>query len=361
MGNNSPVADPVSLSVLPNREYPRVSVILPSLNAEDFIAQCLDSLVLNDYPRDRLEVLCIDGMSTDRTRQIIRSYSERHAWIRLVDNPNKIIPTGLNIGLHEAKGEVILRVIAHSVYERRYISQCVDCLERYDADIVGGVWIIVPREQTWVGRAIAMALSHPFGAGNGYYKSGVVREPRLVDVVGIGCWKRGLSERIGSFNENLARSEDVEFNARVRRAGGRILLVPSISSHYFARARLGEFARHNCVNGFWITYPLKFVRSPFSWRHWAPLIFVATVMGLAIIGAAAPAFLSGFLLVLGMYASMSIVCSVYLAIRETNVRYVFILPVVFFLLHVPYGLGSMWGLLRVIPDGQFWLRRFTRK
>ena len=159
-----------------------VSIIIPCRNEEKFISKCLDSIVAQDYPKDKLEVLVIDGMSKDRTRQIVNEYSKKHSFIKILENPKRITPCALNIGIKNAKGGTIMRMDAHTTYEKNYVSKCIKYLKEYNADNVGGIWKIVPRQDTLVGKAITFSLSHPFGIGNAYYRY-VSKDLRWVDTV----------------------------------------------------------------------------------------------------------------------------------------------------------------------------------
>ncbi len=145
-------------------DLPLVSVIIPCRNEEKYICQCLDSIIANDYPKDKIEVLIVDGMSEDGTRKVLKHYAQRYPFMRVLDNSKKITPVALNIGIKNAEGEIIVRMDAHNTYEEKYISKCVESLHKYDADNVGGIWIIVPRGNGLIGKAIALALSNPFGA-----------------------------------------------------------------------------------------------------------------------------------------------------------------------------------------------------
>lgn len=194
---------------------PLVTIIVPCLNEREFIGACLDSVIANDYPKDRLEILVIDGMSDDGTRAIVEEYAQRHPSIRMVDNPDKIKPRALNIGIQEARGGIIIRMDAHALYEPDYISKSVHYLEEYDADNVGGIRMTLPRSSSRMARAIAHAISHPFAAGNATYRTGA-KEIKWVGTVFGGCYRREVFDRIGLFNEALIRGQDREFNVRLR-------------------------------------------------------------------------------------------------------------------------------------------------
>ena len=336
-----------------------VSIIIPCRNEEKFIGKCLDSIIVNDYPKDKVEVLVVDGMSEDGTRALVQRYIQRYPFIRLLDNHKKIIPTAMNIGIKNAGGEIIMKIDSHSTYERDYISKCVRYLNEYNADNVGGIIIALPRNNTIMGKAIVLTLSCPFGVGNSYFRIGTGSEsPMWSDTAFSGCYRREVFDRIGLYDENIARSEDIAINSRLRRSGGKILLVPEIVSYYYARSKFGEFCKHNFDNGFWITYPLKYSRVLFSWRHLVPLVFVSSLIGSAALSVFSQIFLWLFLFILGSYALTNVYFSIKITAQEKDFRYLFAMPLTFAALHIGYGMGSLWGLLKVIISGQFWKKRF---
>jgi glycosyltransferase involved in cell wall biosynthesis len=330
---------------------PVVSVIIPARNEEDYIEQCLDSVLDNDYPREKLDIAVVDGMSEDKTREIVAEYSAKHKFIKCMENPERIAPTALNIGIKNAVGDVIIRMDAHNLYESDYISKCVKYLGETDADNVGGIWITIPGKNTAMARAIAFVLSSPFGVGNAYFRIGSTR-PRYVDTVPFGCYKREVFENVGFFNEELVRNQDIEFNARLRKHGGKILLVPEIKSYYHARPTLWKLCSQNWRNGVWNIYLTRIVPRALSTRHLIPLLFVLGLLGCLAISLFFRLGVIPLMLICGSYLLTSLVFSVRIGLRQ-GVRYIPILPVVFFSLHFSYGSGMLWGI--------FTVRRFMRK
>jgi glycosyltransferase involved in cell wall biosynthesis len=221
---------------------PYLSIILPCRNEVKHISTCLASIAASDFPKDELELLVVDGQSDDGTREIVLEFGKSHPWIRLLDNGLKITPAGMNIGIRSAKGRIVMRMDAHSVYPSDYISKVVSWLTKTNADNVGGVCITQPANPTSKAWAIALALSHPWGVGNSHFRIGAA-EPMWVDTVPFGCYKREVFEKIGLFNEALVRNQDDEFNHRLIKHGGRILLVPEIISFYTARESFGQVWR----------------------------------------------------------------------------------------------------------------------
>jgi glycosyltransferase involved in cell wall biosynthesis len=327
---------------------PRISIVVPCRNEAATIVACLESLAANDYPKERVECLVVDGGSTDGTAELIENLARTHPWIRLLRNPARITPVSLNIGIRRAVGDVILRIDAHATYPTDYIAQCVRGLDEHHADNVGGIIRTIPGGGKPIARAIARALSHPFGIGNSWFRIGV-EEPREADTVPFGCFRRSVFDRVGLFDERLSRSQDMEFNLRLRRAHGRIVLVPRIVSNYISRPTLQAFFRHNFLNGIWAIYPLKFVRAPFSVRHYIPLC--VTLLGL--LAALALPFqpLLALLALSGLglpYLALSFLFAARAARREREPHYLITLPLAFAALHLGYGLGSVVGLVKVL-------------
>jgi len=321
----------------------KVSIVIPCRKEEKFIGKCLDSILANDYPNDRLEILVVDGMSEDGTRRTVESYGRNYAFIRLLDNPKKITPAALNIGIANATGEIIMRMDAHSTYPPNYISGLVGWLEKTQADNVGGVWATVPATQTFMAEAIALALSHPFGVGNAYFRIGV-KEPRWVDTVPFGCYRREVFERVGMFDEELVRNQDDEFNLRLIRQGGRILLIPEIVSHYHARESLPKLWRMYYQYGYFKPLVARKVGGVMTIRQVIPAVFV---LSLLVSGALAPWTVYGGWALRALvfaYVAADLGSSICVGFQR-RVRCALAIPVVFPVLHLSYGLGFLKGTL----------------
>jgi glycosyltransferase involved in cell wall biosynthesis len=335
-------------------EVPFVSAIVPCRNEEDFIGKCIDSLIDCDYPKEYLEILIVDGMSTDETRQIIENYVQRNAFVHLLDNPKKILASAWNIGIRQSKGAIIMGLNAHAVFVPKYISLCVKYLREYKADYVGGRIRSLPREETLLGKSITFAVSHPFGVGNSYFRIGTPK-PRWSDTAAFGGFRREIFDCIGLYNEELVRSQDIEFHYRLRKAGGKILLVPEMISDYFIRSKFNfSFIQYNFGNGYWVTYPLRYVENVVSWRHLIPMGFVTALLGSALITPLVTPAIWLSLSIAGSYAIADILAAFDIARKEKDVRYLMTMPVVFAALHLSYGLGSLVGIARAIVFKKFW-------
>ncbi len=326
-----------------------ISIIIPCRNEEKFIGKCLDSILEQDYPKERIEILVIDGISEDKTREIIKKFqtTKPKLQIRLLDNPRKFTSFAFNVGIKEAGGDIIILMGAHASYEKDYISKCVRFLKEYDADNVGGAMITLPWENTIAAKAIAFTLSNSFGVGGSTFRKGS-KGPKWVDTVFGGCYKREVFNKIGLFNEILIRNQDLEFNLRLRKAGGKILLAPDIVNYYYPKSNFREFFAHNFKDGFWVTNPLMFGIKAFGWRHLMPLFFVLGLIGTAILAIFSLFFFWLFLLIVVSYLLASFYFSVKIVVKEKDFRYLFLMPIAFACRHIGYGLGSILGLGKLL-------------
>jgi glycosyltransferase involved in cell wall biosynthesis/phosphatidylglycerophosphate synthase len=326
---------------------PNLSVIIPCYNEEKYIGKCLESLLANSYPQDRLEIWVVDGMSTDHTRAIVRQYQEKYRFIHLADNAERHIPAGLNIGIRNAKGEIIIRVDAHSTYAQDYLEKCATYLLEYDLDNAGGVLTTMPGADTNLARCIALVLSSRFGVGGSHFRVGV-DAPRQVDTLAFGCFRKATLEAVGGFDESLLRNEDIDINFRIKSRGGRVMIFPDIHGYYYAKPNFFLFVRHNFSNGIWVTYPIVLGKQRLSLRHWVPFLFL---MGLffcvGVLWINPPLAWIGFAVILVPYGLVSLYESFKIAARARWV-YLFYLPWMFFALHVSYGGGSLAGIFKIV-------------
>jgi glycosyltransferase involved in cell wall biosynthesis len=322
---------------------PSLTVVVPCRNERDYISQCLDSILSQDYPRDRIaQILVVDGQSDDGTREIVERYVRRNPTVRLVDNPRRIPAAALNIGIQAAEGEVVVRLDAHATYPATYLSRLVPALEAHGADNVGGVISTVPANDSAIARAIAVALSHPFGVGDSYFRIGTT-EPRWVDTIAFFCCRREVLERLGGFDEELARGEDCEFNFRLRDKGGRVLLVPGVEARYYARRTLKQLAQMLYQYGYFKALLMRKMGRVLSLRQFVPSGFVVALLGSAILSLWVPLARLPFALVAGAYVLALVLSSVH-AGRTQGIRTMAVLPVAFAFMHFSYGIGFLKGI-----------------
>jgi succinoglycan biosynthesis protein ExoA len=260
---------------------PFVSIIVPCYNEEKTIHHLLHAVLAQTYPRAQTELIISDGMSTDRTRQVITDFQRGHADfnIRVIENIARTIPSGLNQAIRHARGELIIRMDAHSIPIREYVERCVAAHQSGKGDNVGGVWEIRPGEDTWMAESISFAAAHPLGVGDAMYR--LDAKEGAVDTVPFGSFRRALIDRIGPFDEKLLANEDYEFNTRVRESGGAVWLDPSIRSVYFSRSTLAKLASQYWRYGFWKWRMLQRYPHTLRWRQALPPVFV---LGLIVLG-----------------------------------------------------------------------------
>lgn len=324
---------------------PTVSLLIPCRNEEAFIEKLLQSIENQDYPKDKLEALIIDGESTDRTKSIVQSWCERHINIKLLNNPHRHVPQAMNLGIAKSVGEVILRLDAHSKYPENYCSKLVHYLYELKADNVGACWITATLNDNPQCKAIRAVLSHPFGVGNSYFRIGA-GSPKKVDTVPFGCYKRELLEKIGGYNEALIRNQDIELNKRIIARKGSIYLVPEVTCTYFAREKYKDLAINNFRNGMWnilTVYITKDV-STLSLRHFVPLCFVLSLI-LPLLFTPVNLWF-GAIAALSLLAYLFIIISVSFRLRMHGVNF-FYAALTFFVLHFSYGVGSIAGIFRI--------------
>jgi glycosyltransferase involved in cell wall biosynthesis len=324
-----------------------VSVVIPCRNEERFIGGCLTSLLANTYPQRSVEILVVDGLSTDRTCEIVREVSSSYPRVRLLANPSGRTAAGFNIGVRASTAPIVLRFDAHSQCAPDYLETLVGGLDAYRADNVGGVFVTRPRRDTGLGRAIALSLSHPLGVGNSAFRIGA-EQPREVDTVPFGCWRREVFDRIGLLDEGLIRNQDLEFNQRLRKAGGRIVLIPQARVIYYARSGFLEHWRNAAENGFWITYSWLTRGSGYSVRHFVPGIFVLGLLGAVVLALGGrPWPIAGVALV---YLTAVGAASLQIGRRTGDWKAAALLPAALLALHVSYGLGSLKGIAAGLFD-----------
>lgn len=332
-------------------QMPRVSVLIPCYNERHRIRRCLDSLLDNDYPEDRIELVVIDGGSDDGSRTVVEELAHAHPNLRMIDNPERQKPQGLNLGIRATDSDVVVRADAHAWYPPNYVRRLVEDLERFAADNTGGV------RETYVGgdrlaRAIGLAISHRFAAGDAHYRTGTDRV-RSVETVFGGCYRREVFDRIGLFNEHLVRTQDRELNRRLLAVGGKIVLDPEVRCLYFPRGELGEYWRWTWEGAFWLFYARRFTAIPMvSWRNLVPLAFVlwhvvACALGGVSLGvagiAAAP---------IAVYWLCNLAISLAAARRHGDLGVAPYLVLVFAMTHFAYGLASLRGLLAGLLAGR---------
>lgn len=330
-----------------------LSVICPIYNEEKYIPQFLDSILQQDYPKDDLEILLVDGMSKDRTRDIISEYAAKYPCLRLVDNPQQTVPYAMNNGIKNAKGEIIIRLDAHAEYPSNYFSVLVKKLNELEgAENVGGVCITLPCNETTVATAIAECLSNKFGMGNSYFRVGA-KEVMSVDTVPFGCFRKTLFDKVGLYDTDMIRNQDDELNGRIIKNGGKIYLLPELEIRYFARDKISKVRKMFYQYGLYKPLGNKKLGSPATIRQFFPLLFVLGLVFGLIICIVFPVlwpFYTAIILLhllIGMYEGIK-------SSKRTGCKgCILIMPYIFMNMHVCYGIGYLKGMYNLAFNKSF--------
>jgi succinoglycan biosynthesis protein ExoA len=327
----------------------RVSVVVPCRNEIRHIHAFLDSVFSQELGQIEMEVLVADGMSDDGTRRVLDEYEERFAALRVLDNPGQIVSTGLNRAIRESKGEIIVRMDAHTIYAPDYVRCCVETLHETNADNVGGPALTLA--DGYIAQAIAHAFHTPFACGGAKY-----RNPRYegsVDTVTYGCWRKSTLERLGMFDEKLVRTEDLELNVRIVSRGGTVWQSPRIISWYWPRSSLSGLFWQYFQYGFWRVAVTRKHGWFKSLRNLVPgsglLIGIVLLLGVAAASFGGfvrcrEIFLADWVALVFLYFTASFASAFSVAKRE-GWRFLPVLPIVFATYHLSYGSGFLLALL----------------
>jgi succinoglycan biosynthesis protein ExoA len=319
-----------------------VSFIMPVRNEEEYIRASLQSLVDQSYPTSECEIIVVDGRSSDRTREIVEEICERNPQVRRLDNPRGIVSTAMNIGIRAARGEVIIRVDGHNVYPRDYAANCVKCLEKTGADNVGGPWLTMAADESFSARLVAAILSSPFGVGNSRFRTS--HQEGFVDTVPFGAFRRETFDWVGIYNEKLVRNQDNELNARIRKAGGRIYLTPTLTTHYHPVKNFPSLLKYAFKTSQWHIFTLRENWKSMSLRHLAPAMFLLLLLLLVSVSLASA--IARWLLISTM--CVYVLAGFYSSLRaktQDDWKLSLFQPFASFCFHMAYGAGTLFGLV----------------
>jgi glycosyltransferase involved in cell wall biosynthesis len=334
------MGDPVA--ALPR--IPLVSVVIPMRDEARYIGDCVRSVLEQNYPRDRLEVIVADGCSADGSAEIVRGIGSKHSNLTVCDNPRRTTSFGLNEGIRRARGDLIVILGSHSTVPEGFIEENVRALRDSGAEAAGGVIEAVAEND--VGRAIAAAVSSRFGVGDIPFRQS--NEASFVDTIAFAAYRRGVFEEIGLFDEELVRNQDDELNYRLRKTGGRLFLTPRIRSRYFSRPTFRGLWRQYFLYGLWKVRVFQKHARVMRPRHFVPAASVAAGLGALVAGVFDCRMLIGAAALAVAYALGVAAASVAIA-RRLGWRYLPSLAIAFPILHFSYGLGFLVGLVRFLP------------
>ena len=323
---------------------PKISVLIPAYNEERYIGACLDSVIANDYPKEKMEVFVIDGMSGDGTRGIVEIYADTYPFIKLIDNPERYVPFALNRGIEVSSGDYIVRLDAHSSFPDNYLSKLIEGHEKLEADNIGAVCRTGVKERTPVSLAVKTVMADPFGVGNSYFRTGV-KKITSVDTVPFGCYRREVFEKYGTFDTRLIRNQDIEFNKRIIAGRGKIFLLPDLECTYYTRETLKGLGESSYANGLWNVLTARYTGrlSSLSLRHFVPLAFLLSLIVPLPFAAISPYLLLIPALSLLLYAAAVVFRSIEIRTEGTTAGKIM---TAFFVLHISYGTGSLIGIFK---------------
>ena len=320
-----------------------VAIVIPTLNEERFISRCLNSIIKQTYEFEKMDVMIIDGGSNDKTKDIVTEYQKSHQNIRFIENKKKIQSVAFNIGFKKSTAPYIIRLDAHAEYDSKYISLCIENLKQDEKrGNVGGRCNILPFNQSIWAQTNAILNHSRFGIGGAAFR--VSNEAHNTDTVPFGAFPRKVIDQIGGMREDLPRGEDNEYNSRIRKAGYKIFFDPNIISSYFARPTLGASCKQMYANGNSIGYLYYIDREAIGIRHLVPLLFVVSGLFSIIISVLWSPFCYVFCGGLALYLIADAMASIMGA--KDNVKCTLPLFILFFCVHVSYGMGTIAGLIK---------------
>ena len=324
-------------------EKPTVSVVIPCRNEGRYIKRVLRRLLEQDYS-GLFEIIVVDGMSLDDTVEQVRSLRVGQ-WtdnLKILSNPRIIIPAGLNIGIKNAVGEIVIRMDGHALPQRDYVRKAVNTLLESGYDVVGGICKSVPAADNNWAKAISIGISYIFGVGDSRFRIANSQQSAcFVDTVPFGCFKKSLWKELGGFDESLLTNEDYDFNYRVRKKDGTVYLTPELVTEYVARSSLAELAKQYFRYGKWkFRMLLKQPRS-IRLRHFVPPIFLLVLFLTGVLSMSLIPASILFVVLLATYLMANLVAAVHASQKNKNLRLFPYLIIVFIIMHFSWG-GGFW-------------------
>lgn len=331
---------------LPNGELPFISALLVTRNESEYIERSLWSLINQTYPKEKYEIIVIDGFSDDGTREKIESIIEQCKSvidIKFLDNPKKILSSGWNIGIQTAKGEYVVRIDAHAEASPTYLQNSVDTFFcGIDAVCVGGK--LITKSLNGSNDIVSKILSSPFGVGNSSFR--VFDTPCYVDTVVYGLYRKSIFGELGHFNESYVRNQDVEFHSRIKKKDYKFFFNPDITCTYYARNTVKKMLKMAFQNGKWNMVLMRHDRHALSTRHLIPFIFVLFLLSLLVSG---NCFKEAWYLLGGILCLHLILGFIFASRKTGSLAEMCYMPILFFGLHIAYGCGYFAGIFVDVP------------
>lgn len=324
----------------------KVTVILPIRNEEKYIKKCLLSIFEQSYPFDLIQIIVVDGMSDDNTLSIINSLIREYPKfeIILLENPKKIAPVSMNMGIVRASGDIVIRVDGHSFLDKEFLSNAVQILEQSpEISCVGGP--ITTLSESNKADSISKAMSSRFGVGNALFRYS--QEEVYVDTLAFGAYRKKVFELIGLFNEELVRNQDDELNLRLTKNNGKILLTPKMKSYYYSRTSFKKLWSQYYQYGYWKVRVQQLHKGIASIRHIIPSIFVlGNAVGILSFFVSEKFFILYLVSILS-YIILNLIISIKVH-ENRNIKKILGTSLSFLILHTSYGIGYIKGLVDFI-------------
>ncbi len=328
-----------------------VSVVIPVRNERSRLRECLAALVEQDYPAERMEILVVDGRSDDGTRGIIKEFCMRHKHVRLLKNYKRTTAHGLNIGINEARGRIIVRVDGDVVVEPDCITEAVRTLDETGADSVAGV--VLPRAESTFHRAMIGAICSAFSWGISSFR--LRRSRRFVDSIPCGAYRREVFEKIGLFDDDLKKYHTDELSCRLRRVGGAITINPKIRAYHAFRSNLAKLWERTVYDGMW---RIRLFQKHFTFRYWRqlmPMLLVfsgivalaTTILGIFLRVPPIVTVRTISLALVGLYLVLAAYFSVQAHIAN-RLKLNLWVPLTFLTYHTAFGWGMLCGVFRFL-------------
>jgi len=326
--------------------FPLVSIMIPIRNETAYIERCLQAVFSQSYPQEYMEILIADGLSDDGTCEKLKVLKSQYSKMRLFDNPGLIVPTGLNMLIQNACGEILIRVDGHCVIAPDYVRNCVTHLLNGEADGVGGPMETIG--ETQLSKTIAIAMSTPFGVGNSAFRTTNGRSV-IADTVPFPAFTRSIIKKAGLYDEELVRNQDDEYNYRVRSLGGTLLLADDVRSKYYSRASIKKLWKQYFQYGYYKVRVLQKHTRQMSVRQFIPPLFVLSLLVSMTFGLLTDYGWIMFGVILITYLIANLAASLLTAAKK-GWKHFFALPMAFAVIHISYGAGFLTGLVK------FWNR-----
>jgi len=328
---------------------PFVTVVMVVRNEAPFMARALELVLAQDYPRDRMEIIVADGLSDDGTRDVLAEYQAKYPFIQVVDNPGRIVASGLNVAIDRSQGELIVRIDGHGQVATDFVSQVVKLMDEHpEAWCAGGP--IVHAGTNRFGEAVAVAMSHPLGVGLATHR--FEDYEGYVEGAHFPTFRKWIFDRIGKFDEGLVRTEDDEFNYRIAQAGGKVYVSPRVRYVYYVRDRLGKLFRQYFQYSFWRIPVIKKHKKPTTLRQVVPPLFFLAMFVLLVVGIwLRQPWIALALPAIYLAALIAVAISV---IPRKGLAVAALVPLAVATMHFAYALGIAYGAFAAMFYPQAW-------